>query len=245
MLEKLVKLYNDGFSLRQLADKFGVDHMRIKRALVKAGVALRNSSEAQKNFLDKNPDKHPTKGKPRSEETKLKISKTYEEYLTEDEIQRRREAGKRAWDNKSSQEKEKIKTKMMDSFRQTAKKGSSLERFLVAQLSVAGYTPEFHKEAVIENEKMHIDIFLPKLQVAIELDGPTHYEPIFGEEQLLKVKDADNRKNGILLNNGMSVIRIRHPKTSVNKWRKHKLLEDLKSILDTKPVKQIISLEIK
>ncbi|MBX9836726.1 MAG: hypothetical protein K2X69_00290 [Silvanigrellaceae bacterium] len=83
------------------------------------------------------------------------------------------------------------------------------------------------------------------IQIAIELDGPTHYEPIFGEEQLLKVKDADNRKNGILLTNGMSVIRIKHPKTTINKWRKYKLLDDVKAILEKKPAKEIIYLEIK
>lgn len=39
-----------------------------------------------------------------------------------------------------------------------------------------------------------LDIFVPCLELAIELNGIFHYEPIFGEEQLLKTQETDRKK---------------------------------------------------
>lgn len=244
MLDRLVKLYQEGFSLRQIADKFGVSHMTVKRELVKAGIELRLPNEAQANFLKRNPDKHPTKGKKQKEETKLKISKTIKEYLTPGEIERRREAGKKKWQEKSEEEKRQFSERLLKKFRETSKTGSKLEKYLVAELSAAGYEPEFHKEMLIENERMHIDIFLPKHMVAIEIDGPTHYEPIFGEEQLLKVQLADMQKNGLIVSNNMSIIRIRQSKNTPNKWERYSLFQRIRDVINRNPVKEVINLEI-
>lgn len=245
MLDRLVKLYQEGFSLRQIADKFAVSHMTIKRNLIKAGINLRDQSDAQSNFLKRHPDKHPTKGKKHDEETKLKISQSVNKYMTPGELERRKEFGKKMWENKSPEEKKKFAEKLLTKFRDTSKSGSKLEKYLVGELSAAGYEAEFHKEMLIENEKMHIDIFLPKQMIAIEIDGPTHYEAIFGEEQLLKVQLADTQKNGLILSNNMSIIRIRQPKNFPNKWSRHVLVNDIKDVIKRNPVKELIQLEIK
>lgn len=244
MLDKLVKLYQEGFSLRQIAEKFCVSHMTVKRALLKAGIELRTCEEAQINFLKRNPDKHPTKGKKQKEETKLKISHTIKKYMTPTELERRKEAGKKKWAEKTEEEKRKFSEKLLKSFRETSKNGSKLERYLVAALGLLGYEPEFHKEMILDNQRMHIDIFLPKKMIAVEIDGPTHYEPIFGEEQLLKVQLADTQKNGLVISNGMSIIRIRQPKNFPNKWDCHVLVQKIKGVVERNPIKEIIHLEI-
>lgn len=41
---------------------------------------------------------------------------------------------------------------------------------------------------------LEIDIYLPTLKLAIELNGPVHYLPIYGEERLESVKNKDARK---------------------------------------------------
>ena len=42
--------------------------------------------------------------------------------------------------------------------------------------------------------KLEIDIYLPTIKLAIELNGPVHYFPIYGEETLRKCQDKDIRK---------------------------------------------------
>lgn len=41
---------------------------------------------------------------------------------------------------------------------------------------------------------LEIDIFIPKLQLAIEWNGIVHFKPIFGEEKLLAVQEKDRQK---------------------------------------------------
>ena len=244
MYQKLARLYDEGYSLRELADKFGVSHMQVKRILLKAGHKLRDSSEAQSNFMKRNPDKHPTRGKKREEKTKLKISETYSKYLEDGERERRSKAAKTRWENLGEAEKEVIRKKTSSAFRATAKTGSSLEKFIMASLSNAGYVAEFHKELLIENNKMHIDIFLPSISVAIEIDGPSHYIPMFGQEILDKTIDSDTEKNGLLLSRGITIIRVKHLNSSLSKFKKHTFMEELKKTLEKKPVGELIRLEI-
>ena len=46
------------------------------------------------------------------------------------------------------------------------------------------------KEAV----NSELDIYIPSLKLAFELNGIFHYEPIYGEDKLNKVKNNDGRK---------------------------------------------------
>jgi len=51
---------------------------------------------------------------------------------------------------------------------------------------------------IVYNSRMDInaelDIYIPSLKLAFELNGIFHYEPIYGKETLNKVKTNDNRK---------------------------------------------------
>lgn len=70
---------------------------------------------------------------------------------------------------------------------------SKLERWLAEQL-VRLY-PElnfhFNRKDAIESE---LDIYIPSLKLAFELNGIFHYEPIFGARQLEGVQNNDRRK---------------------------------------------------
>jgi hypothetical protein len=41
---------------------------------------------------------------------------------------------------------------------------------------------------------LEVDIVIPRLKLAIELNGPIHYFPLFGDQKLAKIKAADISK---------------------------------------------------
>ena len=60
----------------------------------------------------------------------------------------------------------------------------------------------FNKKDAINSE---LDIFLPDLKLAFELNGIFHYEPIFGENQLSKIQNNDQRKFQACLERGIEL----------------------------------------
>ena len=70
---KIISMYEDGHSTHEIAKNLKTYPNKIRRTLIKNGIRVRNSSEAQKVALEKGTSEHPTKGKTRTEEEKLKI----------------------------------------------------------------------------------------------------------------------------------------------------------------------------
>ena len=70
---------------------------------------------------------------------------------------------------------------------------SKLEVFLEEQIK-----EHYPKLELICNQKTAIeselDFYFPQLRFAIELNGITHYEPIYGEDKFEKIQNNDNRK---------------------------------------------------
>ncbi len=70
---------------------------------------------------------------------------------------------------------------------------SKLEMWIESQLKLIypNLTIDYNKSNTIEAE---LDIFIPSLKLAFELNGIFHYEPIFGEQKLQSTKNNDKRK---------------------------------------------------
>lgn len=70
---------------------------------------------------------------------------------------------------------------------------SKLEVWLEQELPALYPELEFHfnRKDTINSE---LDIYIPNLKLAFELNGVFHYEPIFGDKKLDQIQNNDNRK---------------------------------------------------
>lgn len=75
----------------------------------------------------------------------------------------------------------------------TGTRRSKLERYIESQLSekYPNLVIQYNKTSAIEAE---LDIYIPSLSIAFELNGIYHYEPIHGSILLNKIQNNDKRK---------------------------------------------------
>jgi very-short-patch-repair endonuclease len=234
-IEEVMLKYDQGQSPYQIAKEYETYPNRIRRMLQKEGCVLRGKSEAQKAALESGTSTHPTEGKVRSQEEKLNISAglgTYWDNVSDEERQKRSDTSKQNWDKLSDQERARITALGVEGIRRAAKEGSKLEKEVKAGLEEAGYSLEAHNKNLIPMEKLEIDLYIRQLNVIIEIDGPSHFLPIWGEDHLQKQEKYDLKKNGTLLSKGFVVIRVRAIKDS-SLSRTHKLVKNLVDILES------------
>ena len=101
-----------------------------------------------------------------------------------------------------------MRSKGIAAIQLAATQGSKLEQFFQKRLEQAGFFTKMH-QIIIPAENLEIDLYIPELKTIIEVDGPSHFYPIWGEEKLQKQINADLRKSGALLSKGYVVIRIK------------------------------------
>jgi hypothetical protein len=77
--------------------------------------------------------------------------------------------------------------------KRSGKSRSQIELFVETKL-----LEDFPEVKFIFNDKdiigSELDVYIPELKLAIELNGIVHYEPIYGEERLIKVQNKDKQK---------------------------------------------------
>jgi very-short-patch-repair endonuclease len=207
------ELYVDkGLSFGSIAEQLNTYANKIRRDAIKYKISIRDKSEAQSNALKQGVHKHPTKGTKRSDTTKEKIGKsvmTAWDSLTGKELKERKEKAQQLWNNLSEDEKQNRLTLANKAVRESSKVGSKLEHFLLNCLVSDGYKVEFHKEQLLSNTKLQIDLFLPTINIAIEVDGPSHFLPVWGQDTLAKNKKYDEKKSGLIVGKGLKLIRIK------------------------------------
>jgi very-short-patch-repair endonuclease len=231
----IVNMYRGGASTYEIANSFGTYPNKIRRMLEKNGEVLRDKSSAQITALESGRSAHPTKGKQRTEEEKIAISTSavkHWENMGGDEKERRRAQSKELWDSISPEKKEKMREKAAQEIRKAAKDGSKLEKKIQEILTRAGYKYESHKKDLIPTQKLELDLFIPALKTIIEVDGLSHFEPIWGEDQLKKQIEFDTQKDGIILSRGFRIIRIENFNSSMAIARLLKLEQELLQVLE-------------
>lgn len=235
-LKLLNSLYwKQNLSWKEIADLCETYPNKVRRDATKLGMESRSKSEAQSLALKAGRHPHPTKDKGHSEETKIKISdevaNVWDEMPEKERAKRKVEALKR-WNEKSEEEIREFRKASIDAIRTAAKEGSALEKYLHENLIRNGYKVDFHKEQWVERERLQIDLLIPALNIAIEVDGPSHYENIWGDEVLRKNQQRDREKNGLLLRQGFVIIRIRQGRGSLSEKFKRDTLKNLLSQIE-------------
>lgn len=226
---------NQQKSFQIIAKSCGTYPNRLRRDAIKHNIKIRDKSEAQKNALQSGRVKHPTKGTTRSEQTKNKIGLSVLqawENLTPSELKKRQDKARDNWNSLDDDEKEQILKMANNAVRESSRSGSKLEKYLLNKLLKDGYEVEFHKEQNLVNTKLQIDLFIPRMRVAIEVDGPSHFEPVWGSDTLKKNKSYDNKKSGLILGKGLVLVRIKQTK-DFSKARGDLIYQELKNYLDT------------
>lgn len=219
------KLYIDKqLSWAEIAKQVDSYAQKVRRDAIKLGIKSRDKADAQIVALAHGRNVHPTKGKKLSNETKAKISENMGQVwdnLSEEEREKRSQIGKESWDKKSDQEKELFFRKSVAAIRQAAKDGSKMEKAIFKALSDNGYKVLKHQEHVLKNERFHIDLYVPSCRTAIEIDGPMHFEPVFGQEKMQKRQFKDSEKNGLILSSEMALIRVKLDRRESQRFTAH------------------------
>jgi very-short-patch-repair endonuclease len=237
-------------SFAQIAKIAGTYSNKIRRDANKFGINIRNRSQAAKIALNEGRSEHPTKGKGHDESTRLKISESQGKVwdsLDDSERQKRSEIGKQSWNKKSEAEKREVIEKGGQAIREASRIGSKLERYILEELTKLKYNVQFHREHVLRNNRLEIDLYVTDLQTAIEVDGPSHFEPVWGEENLIKNQRSDKQKTGLIISQGMVLIRIKQDKRISQRYFRNilnKLVAELEKIKTNFPEKDKRYIEI-
>lgn len=232
----VVKKYTEGFSTLAIAKELGTYPKKIERILKKNGQKMRTRSESQALAIKQGRSAHPTKGKVRSEEDKLKISLGVEKAWANMDDEKREQfcqSAKERWDEMGDEKKREMQEKAGRALRMACLEGSKQEKFLKEKLTSEGYSVKMHVKGLIQGN-FEIDLLLPELNTIIEVDGPQHFLPIFGQDKLNETIRMDGIKNGLLINRGFCVVRVKYLAKNMNK----RIERDLWSLV-SKAVEQV------
>jgi very-short-patch-repair endonuclease len=200
--------YLEGKSVRVLGKELGLSPSAVSRELKKIGVTLRTKAESQALHIKSNG--HPRLGKKHTDESKQAIGNKI----------------LKAWEEKSEEEKEKFSERAKKNYekhgielkkaghkgvRLSSKRGSKLEKYIENYLRDKNIEVQFHKN-MLTNERLEVDMYIPEYKTCIEINGPSHYEPIRGEAVLLKQQRADLEKMGLITQAGFLYIRVKNVK---------------------------------
>lgn len=232
--KQILEMYNEGRSTYQIAKDLNTYPNKIRRVLLKNGIELKTKSEAQKNALDQGLSYIPTRGKTRTKDEKLKISQGMKKAWKDMDDDMRKQYTERAKlhiQNMPADKRREMQEAAIKGVQIAGKEGSKLEKFVFSELTKMGYVVEFHKKNLIVNQKLEIDLYVPACKTIIEIDGPSHFLPIWGEEKLQKQIRADSAKTGLILSKGFIVLRVKTMTDRVSLASRQMLKKILKETL--------------
>jgi very-short-patch-repair endonuclease len=248
--KQLIADYVAGESTAEVAARYGLSPTKVGRILREAGV-VRSRSEAQKLALEKGKAINPTKGKGHSEATKEALSEAGAKRwgsLSEPERRVFKETAKQRWDKLSPEKKADMQSKAGIALRKTGEEGSEAEKLVFDSLVSAGYGVERHVKSYL-NGKYELDMLIREHAIAIEMDGPSHFLPIWGEERLNKTIQHDIIKTGVLMSMGLTIVRVKYIVKNLTEKIKRDLCKQVKEtvadVVSGKITDKLVEIEFK
>ena len=224
------------------ADKLGCNQSHVVRLIAKFNkenpsnpIKKRTKSEAQKNYI-KRTGTHQRSGTTHTDEAKEQISDSMKDVYDGprgDEIREKiSQQRQEEWANMSSADKAEILETLKSSSRAKAMsgEGSNFENFLAEKLDEYGYIVEVRTKSYTPGQRFHVDIALPNEKIIVEVDGPTHWSPIYGDDELRKVEEKDKLKDNTLTAVGWNVLRVQDSSGSTTRARFVRVLEQIENI---------------
>jgi len=234
-ITEVLRMYDDNISTYAIAKHFGTYPNKINRMLKKEGRELRSKSQAQKVALSSGRKEHPTKGKQRTDEEKVAISKSMSSFwsrMSAEVRENRSQISKRLWESKSPEERQAMAQAATEGLKRSSVEGSKVENYFVNGVSLGGFRIEQHKKNLLVNEKLEIDLYVPECRTIIEVDGPSHFLPIWGDDKLKKQQKSDEDKNGLVLRYGFTMVRVLCPTGNPSLFKRQEALGKLLDLLE-------------
>ena len=214
--ELMMRHVNEGISIRNLAKEIGIHHNTLRRAMIKAGIPIQKAGESLSNSIKSGKAKT-RKGATITEEHRLILAKA-------------NKGRKREVQTKNNYILKKNQVARADGARGNRKAsqvGSKFERLVFDKLVSLGYNvTQQHK---IEEYK--IDLFLPDFMIAIEIDGISHSEPIYGVDRLQATKQKDREKDDCMRRRGMHILRVSDKQRNPGKLNCHYVVQKIKDMI--------------
>lgn len=239
--------WDENLSVKQIAELEGTYPNKIGREMNRLGVRRRSSKEAAQLAYSTGRIKHPTLGTTLPPEVRVKIGKALHNAITPEDRERNRKNSLKGW----AEAKQKNKLAGVDrgrQLRQVARKtmqtGSKMEHELFRFLVSRGYACEQNRENLLPNDRLRVDLFIPGKETAIEIDGPSHWSPIYGQEAYNQQILLDNEKNGLLMAAGFKIIRIKHTINKTRAWYVDEVCNKIDQLLQDDTRSDLIFLEI-
>jgi len=113
--------------------------------------------------------------------------------------------------------------------REVSQKRSKIEKWLESRIKndFPGLVVEYNKNTTIGSE---LDIYIPSIKLAFEINGPQHYRPIFGEEIFQNTVRNDLLKKEACLKNKITLIEI--DVSDLKSMKSFKLIETVELVLN-------------
>lgn len=230
--QQIINDYRADKSASEIAKIHNTYPNKIIRILKKHNEPMRDRSQAQKVVLKTGKSKHPTRGKKCKISTKTKISEKRAaawKKMSKSQLDDVKKTAKERWDKRSPEQVYEFHRRAGQELRRAAVEGSAAEKYLYQMLQKNGYDTIMHKTGI--GGEFEVDLFVQELNTAIEIDGPQHFLPVFGETVLQKHIRNDSIKNGLLIGKGFFVIRVKYLAKKISMSVKRRLWDSIKRVL--------------
>jgi very-short-patch-repair endonuclease len=218
-----------GESTHAIAGALGTYANMVCRALAAHGIALRDKAQAQRLAIASGRHSHPTRGRRHSQATKDKIGEAVSRSWEGGGRAGRAEQARLRWLAMADEDREHLRLLAVEGLRRAAGEGSRLERYLAAGLRARGYRVEVRAFAA----GWMVDVLLPRRKVAVQVDGPGHHLPVWGQARLARVVREDAACTAGLVAAGYAVVRVKNLVRNLSEVQERRLLTKLLSVLQS------------